>query len=254
MPPRNPKSEYIETDTGNKVSRKSHILGTQNIILGGKTAIQSECTIRGDLHRLVPPPSTTNTSSSTGARERTSTSTSRPQKPHSTPAVSIGRYCILSPGSLLRPPSKPHRINSATASTSSNTTHLAPPSASSSTGPTGTSTATPTADVAKNNVSNLGYSYHPLHLSSHIHIGASTVCEAASIGSHVIIGARCVIGKFAIIKDHVRVLDGSVVPQGMVVPSFSVVAGRPARVVAEVGEGGVGRSGEETREEYRLVG
>ncbi|CAG8605325.1 13265_t:CDS:2 [Rhizophagus irregularis] len=46
-----PRSEYIETDTGNKVSRKSVICGSQNIILGGKTIIQTECVIRGDLRR-----------------------------------------------------------------------------------------------------------------------------------------------------------------------------------------------------------
>jgi len=36
----------------------------------------------------------------------------------------------------------------------------------------------------------------------------------------------------------VRILDGSVVPPNMVIPSFSVVAGRPARVVGEIAEGG----------------
>ncbi|KAF3118567.1 hypothetical protein TWF703_004925 [Orbilia oligospora] len=48
------KSEYIQTETGNKVSRKSLIIGSQNIILGGKTIIQADCCIRGDLRRLVP--------------------------------------------------------------------------------------------------------------------------------------------------------------------------------------------------------
>jgi len=61
-----------------------------------------------------------------------------------------------------------------------------------------------------------------------------------------------VVGKFAIIKDYVRILDGSVVPPNMVIPSFSVVAGRPARVVAEVAEGEV--DGMDLREVYRAVG
>jgi dynactin-5 len=72
------------------------------------------------------------------------------------------------------------------------------------------------------------------------------------VGSRVHIGADCVIGKFAIIKDCVRVLDGTVVPPGMVVPSFSVVAGRPARVVGELPEGA--EEGLEGRELYRSVG
>ncbi|EDN91644.1 hypothetical protein SS1G_01048 [Sclerotinia sclerotiorum 1980 UF-70] len=49
------KGEYIETDTGNKVSRRSQIIGTTNIILGGKTVIQAEVIIRGDLLRTLPP-------------------------------------------------------------------------------------------------------------------------------------------------------------------------------------------------------
>lgn len=60
------------------------------------------------------------------------------------------------------------------------------------------------------------------------------------------------VGKFSIIKDYVRILDGSVVPPNMVIPSFSVVAGRPARVVGEIAEGEV--DGMDLREVYRGVG
>jgi dynactin-5 len=96
------------------------------------------------------------------------------------------------------------------------------------------------------------YQYTPLKLSDHVFVGPNTVVEAAVIGSRVHIGADCVIGKFAVIKDCVRVLDGTVVPQGMVVPSWSVVAGRPGRVVAELREGE--EEGLEGREAYRNVG
>jgi dynactin 5 len=50
----------------------------------------------------------------------------------------------------------------------------------------------------------------------------------------------------------VRILDGSVVPPNMVIPSFSVVAGRPARVVGEIAEGEL--DGMDLREVYRGVG
>jgi dynactin-5 len=83
-------------------------------------------------------------------------------------------------------------------------------------------------------------------------VGPSSIIEAALIGSHVNIGANVVVGKFAIIKDYVRILDGSVVPPNMVIPSFSVVAGRPARVVGEIAEGEV--DGMDLREVYRAVG
>ncbi|KAJ3237046.1 hypothetical protein HDU81_010049 [Chytriomyces hyalinus] len=76
------KSEYIETDTGNKVSRKSVIHGSQNIILGGKTIIQTECMVRGDLRR-----------SGTG---------------HAV-VIAVGKYCLLAQKSIIRPPSKVYK-------------------------------------------------------------------------------------------------------------------------------------------------
>jgi len=105
------------------------------------------------------------------------------------------------------------------------------------------------------------YSYYPLKIGDHVFVGENTVVEAAVIGSNVHIERNCVIGKFAILKDCVKVLEGTVVPQGLVVPSFSVVAGRPGRVVGEVGDGwgvgeGVGRGfveGGDLRELWRSV-
>ncbi|KAK3377630.1 trimeric LpxA-like protein [Podospora didyma] len=88
MSRRPPRGEYIETDTGNKVARKATLVGTQNIMLGGKTVIQPEVMIRGDLVRSVQ--SSSSASSSTGA-------------PANNTAVSIGRYCFLSRGCCLRP-------------------------------------------------------------------------------------------------------------------------------------------------------
>jgi dynactin-5 len=84
---RPPRGEYIETDTGNKVARKATLVGTQNIMLGGKTVIQPEVMIRGDLVRTIQ------ASSQSGAA------------PNNT-AVSIGRYCFLSRGCCLRPPGR----------------------------------------------------------------------------------------------------------------------------------------------------
>jgi acetyltransferase-like isoleucine patch superfamily enzyme len=76
-------------DTGNKVARKATLVGTQNIMLGGKTVIQPEVMIRGDLIRSIQSTS----SSASGAA------------PNNT-AVSIGRYCFLSRGCCLRPPGR----------------------------------------------------------------------------------------------------------------------------------------------------
>ena len=92
----------------------------------------------------------------------------------------------------------------------------------------------------------------PLRLGDHVYVGPASVIQAASIGNHVHIGAGVVVGEFAILKDYVRVLDGAVVPPNMVVPSFSIVAGRPARVIDEVPEGG--HEEFELRDMYKSVG
>ncbi|KAG9235453.1 dynactin [Amylocarpus encephaloides] len=86
-----PKGEYIETDTGNKVSRRSQIIGTANIILGGKTVIQAEVIIRGDLLRTYP------SSSGDGG------------KGGHPVAVAIGRYCFFARACDLRPPGKMYK-------------------------------------------------------------------------------------------------------------------------------------------------
>jgi dynactin-5 len=89
-------------------------------------------------------------------------------------------------------------------------------------------------------------------MGDHVYVGPSSVVQAASIGSHVHIGRDVVIGEMAIIKDYTRILDGTVVPPHMVIPSFSIVAGKPARVVGEVPEGG--HEAFELRELYKTVG
>ncbi|KAF2126767.1 trimeric LpxA-like protein [Dothidotthia symphoricarpi CBS 119687] len=80
-----PKGEYIETDSGNKVSRRSAITGTANITLGGRTVIMADVQLRGDLHSTRPVPSQS-------GREVTPTS------------ISIGRCTVISTGSVIKPP------------------------------------------------------------------------------------------------------------------------------------------------------
>ncbi|KAJ5749116.1 uncharacterized protein N7511_010812 [Penicillium nucicola] len=97
-PPKVAKSEYIETDTGNKISRRSQIHGTQHIILGGKTVIQAEAVIRGDLFR---------TASNVAAQDPKNPSTPPSNAP--SVAITVGRYSYISKGAILRPPSRLHR-------------------------------------------------------------------------------------------------------------------------------------------------
>lgn len=78
-------------DTGNKVARKAILVGTQNIVLGGKTVIQPDVMIRGDLVRTAPSSSGSSTA------------------PAANTAVAIGRYCFLSRGVLLRPPGRQYK-------------------------------------------------------------------------------------------------------------------------------------------------
>lgn len=100
-----PKSEYISTDTGNKVARRSQLHGTQHIILGGRAVIQPQVCIRGDLTRLSQPPNPT----AAGAAVTASATQPPPQPQTQTQpsvSVSIGRYSFISSSAVLRPPWK----------------------------------------------------------------------------------------------------------------------------------------------------
>lgn len=93
--PYNP-AEYIQTAmTGNRVSRKATVLGSQNIILGGKCIIHSGAIIRGDLRRL--PTKSADAGSKEGGQSA------------NTVVISMGRYCTLGEGCLLRPAYKTYR-------------------------------------------------------------------------------------------------------------------------------------------------
>ncbi|KAI7539635.1 hypothetical protein KC331_g9636 [Hortaea werneckii] len=82
---RSAKTEYIETDTGNKISRRSHIEGKQNIMLGGKSVIMAGVCLRGDLYRKS---------------ERAATEGEKDAQT----AISVGRASIISTNCTLRPP------------------------------------------------------------------------------------------------------------------------------------------------------
>lgn len=183
-------------------------------MLGGKTVIQQEVMIRGDLARTA-------TSSSGGA-------------PANNTAVAIGRYCFLSRGSCLRPPGRMYKGYASALSLLS--LRHSPPG-----------DQRLTRDLRRSI-----FTYMPLRMGDHVFVGQNTVVQAASVGSHIYIGNDAVVGEFAIIKDYVRILDGSVVPPNMVIPSFSIVAGQPARVIGEIPEGGQEQF--ELRELYKTIG
>ena len=90
----------LQQDTGNKISRRAQIHGTQRIILGGKTVIQSDAVIRGDLYR--------SSSSSTQSADDPATAAAAPS-PSPSVAINIGRYSYISKQAILRPPSRLHR-------------------------------------------------------------------------------------------------------------------------------------------------
>lgn len=87
--------------------------------------------------------------------------------------------------------------------------------------------------------------YIPMRIGDNVFIGPSTYISCASISSHVWIGPNCVLESMCIVKECSKIMPGTVVPQGMTVPAGAVVAGRPARIVGEVGDGwGQGGGGE----------
>ncbi|KIW00238.1 uncharacterized protein PV09_08130 [Verruconis gallopava] len=172
---RKAKGEYIETDSGNKVSRRAAISGTPNITLAGKTVIMAEAQLRGDL-----------------TRSKASTSTDPKTAKQSSTAIAIGRCTIVCSGAVIKPPGR---------------------------------------------MSKGSWTYYPMKIGDNVFIGPNSQISSADIKSHVHIGANCVLQPFCIIRENVKILPDTIVPGGMVVPPNSVVGGRPARIIGEVGEG-----------------
>ncbi|KAF2721980.1 trimeric LpxA-like protein [Polychaeton citri CBS 116435] len=176
------KSEYVETESGNKISRRSHIEGKANIVLGGKTVIMAGVHMRADLHRK----------SEEEGKERSPTT-----------AITIGRATVIATNCTIRPPM---RVRSGQ------------------------------------------MTFYPLRVGDNVFIGPGTHVSAISISSHVHIGADCVLSPFCVVKEFCKIMPGTVVPPHMVIPPGSIVEGRPARIIGEVGEGwgqGGGGEGEE---------
>ena len=98
-----PKSEYVVTETGNKVSRRSQLHGTQHITLAGRATVCADACIRGDLLPQRSSRSTQDTSSKASGEK---------QQPNIV-SISIGRYTYISAGAIIRPP---HRLSRETIS------------------------------------------------------------------------------------------------------------------------------------------
>ncbi|RVX72120.1 hypothetical protein B0A52_04718 [Exophiala mesophila] len=190
MPPKPAvRGEYIETETGNKISRHAVILGPKHIILAGKCVVQKDVLIHGDLVRPAQPkPPAQSGDQKAPTQENTS--------------IHLGRYVFVSPGCTLHPPSRL------------------------------TTVVDPNGGQPQQVMQ-----YLALRISDHVYIGPNTQVRAAEIKSNVHIGANCVIGNMVMIKDNVKVLDGTVLPANSIWAPGSIVAGKPGRVIGEVGEG-----------------
>lgn len=91
------KGEYIETETGNKISRQAQVVGAKHIVLAGKCVIQAGTIIRGD---LIRPPQQPKPSDNLDPK---SAAAKKPSQPSS---VHLGRYVFVSPNCTLHPPSR----------------------------------------------------------------------------------------------------------------------------------------------------
>lgn len=137
------------------------------------------------------------------AKAPTQSADQKDQKPANQEHTSIhlGRYVFISPGATLHPPSRVATV------------------------------VDPNDGETKQIMT-----YFVLRISDYVYIGPNTHVRAAEIKSNVYIGANCTIGNMVMIKDNVKILDGTVLPANTIWAGGSIIAGRPGRVIGEVGE------------------
>ena len=97
------KAEYIETASGNRVSRASVLCGSQNIILNGKNIVQSEAIIRSGglphgIMLILKPVIVPRPWPCLGADS--------PVRRGDLANVRVGRHCVISSRAVIRPPFK----------------------------------------------------------------------------------------------------------------------------------------------------
>ncbi|XP_053813867.1 dynactin subunit 5 [Vidua chalybeata] len=196
------KSEYIETASGNKVSRQSVLCGSQNIVLNGKVSAGRPRPVprhpallsRGiaGLLRAAAAPFVPGTAPSCPVPKPGSTIVMNDCIIRGDLAnVRVGRHCVVKSRSVIRPPFKKF---------------------------------------------SKGVAFFPLHIGDHVFIEEDCVVNAAQIGSYVHIGKNCVIGRRCVLKDCCKILDNTVLPPETVVPPFTVFSGCPGLFSGELPE------------------
>ncbi|PWN19625.1 trimeric LpxA-like protein [Microstroma glucosiphilum] len=102
--PYDPAQYLYTTNSHNKVSRQAKIVGSANIMLGGKVIIHPRAVIRGDLARAVRVASST-TAATASVSGGTGEGSGQPEsKGVERIVISTGRYCVIGEGVVLRPP------------------------------------------------------------------------------------------------------------------------------------------------------
>lgn len=189
--------------------------GTQHIILGGKTVIQADVCIRGDLYRQQSSSSSSSLSSTSNTPDGDSNtkenSSGGGRGGGSSVAVSVGRYTYLSRGCLLRPPSRLHR---------------------------GVHSFFP-----------LKMGDH-VFVGEHTVVEAASVGSHVHIGRDAVVGSMAILKDFVLVLDGAVVPAGMVAPSFCVVGGAPA---RVVGEIGE-GFGVEGAEGGMARERYRAVG
>ncbi|KAI9710188.1 MAG: hypothetical protein M1828_002202 [Chrysothrix sp. TS-e1954] len=176
------RGEYIETDTGNKVSRRALITGTAHITLAGRVVVSPHAILRGDLVS----PAASSSSSSSGAASSSGPRTS----------IAVSRYTYIGAHATLHPP---HRLVRPSPSTSSTTQQ--PPLSTQQ-----TTLHHLTLRIGEN-----------VHISPHAHIAAASIGSNVFIGERAVIGNLCVLRDGCKVLPDAVLAEGMVVPSGVVV-------------------------------------
>ena len=83
---------------------------------------------------------------------------------------------------------------------------------------------------------NENFRFINLTIGSHCYIGENSIIEAAVIGTGCYIGHNCILSKRCVLKDFVYIEANTIVPPDMTIPPFSIVSGRPGKIIGEMPE------------------